>query len=605
MASSRQIDKHERPETMKKIEKDSNYPLYFSFFVMLLMMLFVKNIHFEPIDFGFIKQIIHPEHPKGGLSYDPLYHYNYIVASLTEWLGYTDNFTELARIFWLLETALAILVLIRLCNFVFKNDKMILVITIMMFMLSISGETEQKTMARPLYFLAIYYFLQEKWLISAVFGASIFYLHPGLAMWWFLPSCFALAIKFIIHKKISLKQITNYLLVVTVLASPILYFYLGVADNSGVDEFLVKYLYYSCWYCSSVVLTLSSEPMTLINKFLMVAIFLMGYAKAKKSSHKNNNVISIAIGVFILYILNFIFADIFGNGTVIMLQFLRSILNIEIFSSLFLAFLFARQIKKGNYIFFFIYLLLSFYYTSLVRFFGGIDQVITLNVFYAVMLIYEIFEGHILDFMEGIYKASENKLNLYYLKRFASKGNQLLQRPIVIAVFLIFLIVPKLPMLKSHIKTTLDIPQYGNALLWTANKYLFNDIVRFTNEKITDENTVLLAPFREIDFDYYTNHNIFINYQTPIYLKNKYSQDFKYILEYDLHYSLEKLFNVEEFSPNNFINNWGEIWENLSEDTIIRWKERYNLTHVIREKELPLNFPVVYQNPFYVIYEIR
>lgn len=595
---------------MKNIERkiDSIYILYFFLFVMILMMFFVKDIHFEPIDFSFIKQIIHPEYPKGSLSYDPQYHYNYIVAFVAEWTGYKNRVEELAKIFWLIETGLSVLMLIKLSNLLFNGDKLASVIAVIVFMLLISGETEQKTMARPFYFLAVYYFLREKWMVSALFGAALFYIHVGFAIWWFLPSCFALAIKFLIYKKISLKQIINYSLVVTVLASPILYFYLGTSDNSGMDEFLIKYFYYTCWHCSSVVLTLSSEPMTLLSKLLIAAIFLMGYVKAKKSGYKNDNIMPIAIGVIILFILDFILADIFGNGTVITLQLLRSMLNIEIFSTLFFSFLFAKQIKNGNHIFFLVFLLITFYSVILNKISSNIKQEIALNVFYAVMLIYEIFEDHILHFMKRIRKTAKIKFNYSFLKRDVSKVNWALQHPVVVIVFLICLIVPKLPIFKFYMKSVFNISQHGDAILWNKNEYLFNDIARFTNEKITDKNVLLLAPFSDIDFSYYTKHKILMDSYTPIYnlsYGNKSSLNFKYILENDLHYSLEKLFNVEEFSPKNFINNWNEMWENMTEDTITRWKDKYGLTHVIRENELPLKFPVVYRNPFYSVYEIK
>jgi len=55
---------------------DSIYLVYFAFFVMLILMLFVKNIQFEPVEIGRITQILHPEYPKGELHYDPMFNYN-------------------------------------------------------------------------------------------------------------------------------------------------------------------------------------------------------------------------------------------------------------------------------------------------------------------------------------------------------------------------------------------------------------------------------------------------------------------------------------------------------------------------------------------------
>ena len=91
----------------------------------------------------------------------PHHHYDYIVAFCAEKLGFRDNFAQLARLFWLLEMALAIWVLSKLCNFIFKNNRMALSIAIMLFILLKSGETDQKTMVLPICLLAIYYFLNK------------------------------------------------------------------------------------------------------------------------------------------------------------------------------------------------------------------------------------------------------------------------------------------------------------------------------------------------------------------------------------------------------------------------------------------------------------
>ncbi len=568
---------------------NSTYFVYFCFFVMLVVMLFAKNIHFEPIEAGAIRQILHPEFPKGELSYAPYYHYDYIVVSVAKWLGYGDNFGGVARIFWFLEMALAVVVLIKLCNFIFKNDKLILVMAVMMFILSQSGQIDQKTMARPLYLLAIYYFLREKWLISAIFGAFIFYLHVGLAVWWFLPSCFALAVIFLIHKRISLKRLINYSLAVIILAFPIIYFYLGRTGGSGADEFSVNYIYHTCWHSSSVLLTLSnlkSNPMMLMGTLLMVAVFLTGYSKARNAGYKNGNIMPIAIGVLVLYIVNFIFADILRSSTAITLQLLRSVMYVEFFASLFFAFLLAKQVRRNNYIFFLIFILVSFNYPLLRRFFGNENQLVLLNIFYFALLIYEIFE-------------------MRYLKgKIAIKGNRLLQRPVVISVFLIFVTIPQLQVLKLYVRSVLNIPYHGGDVACRKDEYLHKDIADFTNKNI-DDDALLLIPFYETDFEFYAKHKVFITCATPyndIQYGNK-AFKLKDVLEDDLNYSTERFF--ERYGDKSFGEKWEEMWKNLDENVIRYWKRKYGMTHVIREKELPLDLPILYQNQFYVIYEIN
>ena len=87
----------------------------------------IGKIHIEPVDLSVLKQILHPEYPKGPLSYNPLYHYNYIVAFVARLFGFEVNSPRLAEVFWFLEQALTFIVLLKLCNSLFKGDRLTLV----------------------------------------------------------------------------------------------------------------------------------------------------------------------------------------------------------------------------------------------------------------------------------------------------------------------------------------------------------------------------------------------------------------------------------------------------------------------------------------------
>lgn len=558
----------------------------------------MQIISFERLEIGAIRQVLQPENPKGELSYDPHHHYDYIVAFVAGKLGLKDNFRDLAGLFWFLEMVFAVLVLIKLCDFIFKNNRMVLCIAVMLFILLKSGETDQKTMVLPLYMLAVYYFLQGKWFISAVCTAGIFYLHVGLGIWWFMPSCIALGLMFFVQKKIAFKQIIKFVFLTISLASPILYFYLLRTRSPAIDAFAAKYYYYTCWSASSLLLAFKNKEWVM-NITIMLAIFWVGYYKARSSGYKTENIIAIVTGVLFLYMLNFIFADIIGNGTAITLQLLRSVINIEVFSTLFFAFLIAQQIKKGNYFFLGIFFLLSFYANILRQFLGAHNLSLSFIIFYFIFIVYEIFEESVYRYL-GVIKTRFNP----GLLRFIDKWNNLLQCPALIAIILILLATPKLPGLKQFIKTGFRIPSGNSAKAWTQDDYLFSDIASYVDKNITDE-ALILAPFLKIDFDFYTKHKTFINFSTPI-LGAQYGYDgpkFKKIVESDLAYPLAKLF--ENYSNDNFNKKWQMLWERLDEDIIRRWKKEYQLTHVVREKELPLDFPIIYENRFYRIYEIR
>ena len=588
-----------------KKHPNSTFIIYLSLFFMLLLMFFVKNIHFEPIEIGSIRQIIYDEIPKGKLSYNPYWNYDYFVAFVAESFGFKDNFGALAKIFWFFETALAVFMLGKLCSVMFKNDKMVFVLAAMIFILSQSGQIDEKTIARPIYLLAVYYFLRNKWLISAVFAAFIFYLHIGLAIWWFLPSCIALAVLYLLHKSVSIKQILNYLLVVIVMASPVLCFYLGKARLSNLDQFSLKYFYYTCWSSSSVLMTLTNEPVRLICTLLIVTVLLVGYYKAKKAGCQNDNIIPITIGILALYPINFIFSDLLNNSTAIRLQLLRSTMYLELLAALFFAFLLAKQIKRSNYIFFVFFMIISFYYPLLRKFFGN-SQNTVLAIFYAFLIFYELSGRkafHVIK--KNIHRISAKQFNIKFIKENTKRCNKMFKKPAVIAVACIFFTIPRLAAAKPFLRTILKIPESKGTTALADDEFLYIDIAKFTNEQITNKSTLLLIPFHKVDFVYYTDHKTFITSATPrvdILLRDRPS-DFKEILERDLNYPPENFF--ENYSNRSFNEKWETLWKGVDERTIMRWKKKYGLTHVIREKDLPLDFPVIYENEEYRVYEIR
>ena len=70
---------------------------------------------------------------------------------------------------------------------------------------------------------------------------------------------------------------------------------------------------------------------------------------------------------------------------------------------------------------------------------------------------------------------------------------------------------------------------------------LHKDIARFTNEKIQGSDVILMFPFGKADFEYYTNHKVFLTVQWLTGYIPTHIDKFQYIFENDLNYSIEKL----------------------------------------------------------------
>ncbi len=577
--------------------------IYLAICVMFVVKILsgYSNFHIEPIDMSVVKRILHPEYPQGGVIYGPHFHYNYIVAFAAKIFSYEANSSGLAMMFWVMEQALTLVILIKLCNLLFSGDRTVLVLAVFMYLMLKSGETDQKTMLRPLYFLAIYYFLKEKWLLSAIFSASLFYLHIGFAIWWFIPSCFALGIMFLLKKEqVSLRKMAKYSFATTIIAFPVFYFYLGMAPNTIESEFSTRYFY---GVNNSLIMLLLTHHALLIQNLITIAVCFVGYSKWRKEGNVNQFIVPIGLGVLTLYCLNFVLVDLMSNSIATQLQLLRSVVNLELFMLLFLAFLIAKQIQRGAYIFF-IMLLLLLIPNPFRSVFFIIGKWNAIYLFYVTVVIYEIFNSAIGNFVEVIIEYIKCKISINYLQKLTNNIHRFFQEPVKIAGFIIVLMIVSqigaLAPIRSSIKSTLGISlKKGVMEKKSKRECLYEDIVWFTNNEIKENGTLFVVPFYENDFEYYTNQRIFITKATPMYgssvSKTAFVSKFQNIFENDLNYSIEKLREG---------GSWEDIWTSVDENLIRKWKKTYGITHVIREKELPLNFSVIYENEYYFVYKL-
>mgnify|MGYP001578287509 FL=1 len=404
---------------------------------------------------------------------------------------------------------------------------------------------------------------------------------------------------YFVQKRITLKQAFNYLALVIFLAAPIIFVYIGRVAHSNVDDFTIKYFYYTGLNATSPLLTLTVTPVYFVVQWSLLAFCLIGYYKASNEGFKTANIMPVVLGAVFFYPVQFVLADIMGNKTAIAMQLTRTLMAMNILGILFSGFLLARQVKKGNYVFLLLSALILFFYKT------GIT-VIALGT---ALIAYELFEKPISDAAHVAYSHLRRLINI---KASEEGSRHILRYPVVIALCLLFLFIfPKLQILKplkSYVKS-LVYHSYGKAETGQSTMMdrtkAYDDVLRYINTHITG-NTLFLYPFLKWEFPVYTHHDGFINSFTPIYqivLNNKPSYKFWHIMESDLGYSIEKLF--ENWDGKNLYERWDSMWKNLNEDIIMRWKENYKMTHVIRENDLPLKFPVIYQNSFYSVYEIK
>ena len=590
---------------------NSKYLIYVYFFIIFVIVFLTTNPTFRPHELAVVYKIFHPESFDGiffGINlkaYNPVFNYDYIAAFFAKCLGYEEDLWKLGEIFWVIEKGFTLVIAIMLCDLVFPDDKLTLLIAITLFMSFIDHEATQKSMSWPLYLLAMYYFLKERWIVSAIFSASIFYLHIGVGVWWLGTASFALLAMLLVQKRVSLKQVIGYGFVTIVLSSPIICYYSLKSLNSEIDEFALKYFYYASGWQASVILALATSPLIFFNQWLTFAVCCVGSNKALKFGYGDvhRNIMLLMIGSLTLYLAQFVFADILSSNFIIPMQLTRAFARIIlVFGTLFLGFLLATHLRKGHYIFLLVFLFMYLAHRTYK----------TIIISIIALIIYEIYEKHIKDFIERV--SCNLKVDFSYLKKLKLKRVELLQHPIIMAVILLIMFAGfKLSLsqhLKSYIKPILNITTGVNASI-AGNKRnaIYEDIPKYFDKESAYKKALILYPFVITDYPpYIPRHNTFISCDSMInnmFFNMKGSGEYRAILENDLNCSIDRLFKDVTNNANAFYDIWGEMWENLDEGIINRWNERYGLTHVIREKDLPLNFPVVYQNSFYVVYEIK
>ena len=284
------------------------------------------------------------------------------------------------------------------------------------------------------------------------------------------------------------------------------------------------------------------------------------------------------------------------------LELLRSTLSIKFLAILFFAFLIGRQVRRGNYVFFII-LLPLFILKPYNRVFILLDKRNSVLIFCIIVIVYELFQDEIDNFTGKILEYFRSKIRITRSQKPFDNTHRFFHKPVkvmgLIIVLMIVLKIPEYAPIKLYIKSTLGMPL---KTVLDKRATLMGDIAKFTNEKIRDNGAILVIPFRSIDFEFYTNHNIFVISSTmfdgDFYNKNTYTSKLQHILENDLKYSIEEVRNSGRGRW------WEECWKGVDEDLIRKWNREYGITHVIREKELPLKFPVIYENEHWVVYRL-
>ncbi len=562
------------------------YILIFTYIVLIFAYRF-KDINFEIQDFDAINRILNPKLPKGSLEYDFQHNYNYINSFLINFFNL--NITLMPKIFWFLERLLTVFAIYKICNLFLKTNKNFFILTIFLYLAFKSGETDQKTLALPIILFSFYFILIDKYKLAGFFAGLVFYFHIGSGVWWSVPSIIFLF--FIVLNYQNKKEIFNFLnySIVTILISiPVLYFYLFIQDlNFTKNDFFKSY-----WYGinNSFAFLLKYKINEFYNYLTSIIFFILGYFiwSRKNSNIQNIKLLYCYFSLFFILFLNHIFVEFLFNGIFIKLQMLRILDILFYFNILFLSFILCLQIERSNYFF-----IIIFFISLIPNPFFIVYQYISywnyINFLFLSIVIYELI--YYLNKNYIIF----NKHSFFY--KISSYFN-FLQNPFKLVSFIIFLLC--LSIVNNLFKIEDKLINY----ILNDNKITQNFIIEdqnlekaleFMDNEITGNNLLFLIPITNGDIRYLTKHKTFFDRNSLLdyipenvdIFENIVTQDFKYLAR-DLHKD----------------STWIEIWNLIDEKRIINWQNKYGITHVMREIELPLEFKTLYKNKKFVIYEL-
>ena len=292
------------------MNKYQSYEVYIIFVLIfcLIFSWFFNTIHLENIDVDILQRIINPFIEKGSVVYDPHYNYLYFLANIVNFKEIDINESLIIKFIWASEKILFIIIAHKILKFFFKeyNFNILIIFSIIYLILQRGGEVDQKTLALPFQFLAIFYFLRGKFLKSSISISFVFYLHVGMGVWWYLPSI--ISYLYLFYKKNENFNAYNFLkynIYIIFFILPLFYYYFLRENNIQIfySSYIIEYwiginnsLYYLLNQKSynEVYIILSK----IIIFYISITILFNNENKLK------SKFFSIFLGIILIYVIN-------------------------------------------------------------------------------------------------------------------------------------------------------------------------------------------------------------------------------------------------------------------------------------------------------------
>ena len=548
------------------------------FFILICTFFYSSNIHLEYIDLDLLHRILDNNSPKGPVEYDPHFNYLYIISYFINIFQY--EIYNIEKVFWFFEKIISLFIL-ALISYKFFYNKNLFIIAIFFYLFLRGSQIDQKSFSLIFQLCSLYFYLNKRFLLSSIFLGIVFYFHVGMGMWLFLPTFFSfIYLLYIKENGYNFNSFFYYNFFIIILISPIIYFYLiNINIGTSLDsEILSEYwigVNNSFYYF--IVNKNYNEIFFILSNFIFfcTSLFLL-----KDKLHISfNKLISLLVGVTIIFIINDLLVNFTMNPIILKLQLLRSYEILFFLSLIFLSKIIFDQLNKKNPLFFILFIIIlvpnPFYsYLKLI----GIYK--CLYILWYIVLIYELFISILINKNES--------QNFLFFKLFENINFNKYLFILVIPLLIIATINHKID-IKKYINSKINNEKYIN-----ANDYDIFDLVNFV-DNLNNKEIIFMIPFNQPDISFKIKKKTLVTINDVYdYLPSK----SEFMINF---FQNEFNYGSLEISDNKKLES---LWSSFNERKFIQFAKKYGVTHIIREKKYPLNFNYIYIDNEYFIYNI-
>ena len=447
--------------------------------------------------------------------------------------------------------------------------------------------------ALPLLLPSLMYFYRGKYIIAFSLAALSLNAHSSTSLYLIL--IYSLLILFNI-KKINFKEIFLSFVICVLLASPtVIPVLLSIKSKIIIESWVVEYFRLAHYgHISFYYLLKYGFSSTILSIMILVVLIICNNHRSDDEKRRIfiNNFILASV---VLYIIQIIGADFFKSFFFIRLEIPSStwfimLLGLGVFINYIV---YNFNIHNRNYIY--IMAVLGGRWLTVLGALGYIGKSILGSVGIFRNTINKILEKYDLLYffllvsfiMAGIFFKKFNTAYMLFIislvLSFCFYKRTYRYTNIGIILFIIFIAINYYSTNNPKAKVQ-DLPFYN---ICKETKLLKND-------------AKVIYPLDKYDYYLYGERGGFVSYYYPAMIKyNMELFDYTYRICKDLGVDLKEL------NKYNWKEMWYSAWIKLDKEHFLKLKNRYKVSHIIRENKLILNFPCIAKNEKYSLYIIK